>query len=145
MGNIASLQRKSLTAVVDQLTYAYTGNVLGSVADANANTVASFQLSGTTAYTYDLNGNMTHRNNTVNTANNLTNITYTYDANGNKLRKVVTGTSAINNDYISGIHYEAGVLKFMTTAEGRVVRNSATDYSYQYTLEDDLGNGRVYF
>ena len=163
MGNIVSLQRKSATTLVDQLTYSYTGNILGSIADANANAVASFQLPGTTTYAYNTNGNMTARNNTANTANNLASIvynhlnlpktltagtasiTYAYDANGNKLRKVVTGTSAINNDYISGIHYEAGVLKFLNTAEGRVVRNSATSYNYEYTLEDHLGNGRVYF
>lgn len=165
MGNITSLQRKSLTAVVDQLTYDYTntGNRLNTVADANANTVASFQLPGTTTYGYDLNGNMITRVSTTSAANNLydmtynhlnlpTNInangaviTYTYDANGIKLKKLVTGGATVNNEYISGIHYEAGVLKFLTTAEGRVVRNSATDYSYQYTLEDHLGNGRVYF
>ncbi|WP_214225834.1 DUF6443 domain-containing protein [Pedobacter sp. B4-66] len=165
MGNITYLDRKSLTAAVDQLTYSYTGtgNKLNSIVDANTNAVASFQLPGTTAYTYDLNGNMTGRNNAASTGNNLTGITYnhlnlpvtltaggsaityTYDTNGAKLRKVVTGTSSLNNDYISGIQYETGVLKFMSTSEGRVVRNSATSYSYEYTLTDHLGNGRVYF
>jgi RHS repeat-associated core domain len=163
MGNITSLQRKSLTNVVDQLTYTYSGNILSSVADANGNTVASFQLPGTTTYGYDLNGNMITRVSTTSAANNMYDMTYnhlnlptninangavivyTYDANGNKLRKIVSGSATVNNDYISGIHYEAGVLKFMATAEGRVVRNSATSYSYEYTLEDHLGNGRVYF
>jgi len=71
-------------------------------------------------------------------------IIYTYDADGNKLRKQVASAS-INNEYISGINYEGGVLKFVSTAEGRVVRNGATSYSYEYTLTDHLGNGRVYF
>jgi len=163
MGNITSLQRKSVTNVVDQLAYTYSGNILSSVADANTNTLGTFQLPGTTAYTYDVNGNMITRISTTSAANNMydmaynhlnlpTNInangaviTYTYDANGTKLKKLVTGSTTVNNEYISGIHYEAGVLKFINTAEGRVVRNSATNYGYEYTLKDHLGNGRVYF
>ncbi|WP_146186622.1 RHS repeat domain-containing protein [Pedobacter sp. HMWF019] len=102
------------------------------------------------------------RINTVNSANNLSGITYnylnlpnsvtagstaisyTYDATGNKLRKQVPSAN-INNEYISGIQYEGGVLKYVGTSEGRVVRNSATNYSYEYTLTDHLNNGRVYF
>ncbi|WP_448103701.1 DUF6443 domain-containing protein [Pedobacter panaciterrae] len=166
MGNITSLQRKSANVLVDQLTYDYTGtgNRLNSVVDANANTVPSFQLPGTTSYVYDVNGNMKSRINTVNAGNNLTGITYnhlnlpitltagttaivyTYDANGSKLRKQVT-SAGINNEYISGIQYEAGVLKFMNTQEGRVVKSASVPgtYNYEYTLEDHLGNGRVYF
>ncbi|MFC1226679.1 hypothetical protein ACFE6N_22940 [Pedobacter sp. BG31] len=33
----------------------------------------------------------------------------------------------------------------MTTETGRVRRISATNYSYEHTLADHLGNGRVYF
>jgi RHS repeat-associated protein len=163
MGNITSLQRKSLTAVVDQLTYSYTGHRLNSVADANASTLGSFQLSGSMAYTYDVNGNMKNRINTVNLGNNLKTITYnwlnlpesmnangalityTYDANGNKLKKLVSGTTNVNNEYISGIQYEDGDLKYVSTETGRVRRISATSYSYEHTLTDHLGNGRVYF
>jgi len=163
MGNITSLQRKSLTAVVDQLNYSYTGHRLNGVGDANANTSASFQLPGSMAYTYDVNGNMKSRINSVNVGNNLTGIaynwlnlpesmnangaliTYTYDANGNKLKKLVSGTVNINNEYISGIQYEDGDLKYVATETGRVRRISATSYSYEHTLTDHLGNGRVYF
>jgi RHS repeat-associated protein len=163
MGNITSLQRKSLTATVDQLNYSYSGHRLNGVGDANANTSGSFQLPGSTAYTYDVNGNMKSRINTVNLGNNLKTvtynwlnlpesmnangalITYTYDANGNKLKKLVSGTVNLNNEYISGIQYEDGDLKYVSTETGRVRRISATSYSYEHTLTDHLGNGRVYF
>jgi RHS repeat-associated protein len=163
MGNITSLQRKSLTAVVDQLNYSYSGHRLNSVGDANASTLGSFQLPGSTAYTYDVNGNMKNRINTVNLGNNLKTITYnwlnlpesmnangalityTYDANGNKLKKLVSGTVNLNNEYISGIQYEDGDLKYVSTETGRVRRISATSYSYEHMLTDHLGNGRVYF
>ncbi|WP_316823044.1 RHS repeat-associated core domain-containing protein [Pedobacter gandavensis] len=49
------------------------------------------------------------------------------------------------NEYIGGIQYEQGVLKYLQISEGRVVRNSATDYKYEYALADHLGNGRLYF
>ncbi|MFC1226693.1 DUF6443 domain-containing protein [Pedobacter sp. BG31] len=163
MGNITSLQRKSLAATVDQLSYSYMGNRLTSVADANANSSGSFQLPGTTSYGYDANGNMIYRVSTTSAANNLydmgynhlnlpTNInangaviSYTYDANGTKLKKLVTGNANVNNEYISGIQYEDGDLKYVTTETGRVRRIIATDYSYEHTLADHLGNGRVYF
>jgi len=94
---------------------------------------------------YDMTYN--HLNLPTNINANGAVIVYTYDANGNKLRKLVSGSATVNNDYISGIHYEAGVLKFMSTAEGRVVKSAsvAGAYNYEYTLADHLGNGRVYF
>ncbi|HWW41509.1 DUF6443 domain-containing protein, partial [Pedobacter sp.] len=163
MGNITRLQRKQAGTLVDQLKYTYNGSQLSSVLDSNTvSTSAAFQLPGTTNYTYDVNGNMLSRGNSLSTANNLSSITYnylnlpngmtagtaamtyTYDATGNKLRKQVPSAS-INIDYISGIQYEGGVLKYVSNGEGRVVRNSATNYSYEYTLADHLGNGRVYF
>ncbi len=163
MGNITRMQRYAGGTLVDQMHYDYTdGNRLNSVLDTNINTNAAFQLPGTTGYSYDLNGNMLSRTNAV-TTNNLSNITYnhlnlpsgitadgatityTYDATGNKLKKLVSGSTSLNNDYISGIHYQGGVLNDVVTEAGRVVRLSATNYSYEYTLADHLGNGRVYF
>lgn len=162
MGNIASLQRKTSNVLTDQLKYNYSGNRLASVIDTNTvNTSATFQLPGTTSYTFDLNGNLLTRTNTL-TTNNLsaisynhlnlpktltagtTSVAYIYDASGRKLSKQVSALS-INNEYISGIQYEGGMLKSVNSAEGRVVRNSATSYSYEYVLSDHLGNGRIYF
>lgn len=164
MGNITSLQRHSANTLIDQLSYSYSGNKLNTVTDAvTANTNVAFQLPGATAYTYDLNGNMISRGNTGFAGNNLTgisynvmnlpvtinangaSITYSYDANGAKLRKQITGSTNLFYEYISGIQYEGGELKFLATESGRVVRKSATDYSYEYTLSDHLGNGRLYF
>lgn len=162
-GNITRLQRKQTGVLVDQLKYDYvTGNQLSSVTDSTtANTSAVFQLPGSTTYSYDKNGNMISRNNAIAT-NNLSSITYnylnlpitltagtaainyTYDASGNKLSKQVPSIN-LNNEYISGIQYEGGALKCVVTPEGRVVRNGAGGYSYEYTLVDHLGNGRVYF
>lgn len=161
MGNIQGLQRFSENTLTDQLKYNYAGNRLTSVADTSANSSVFFQLPGTTTYGYDANGNMVSRTNATSSTNNIAAITYnylnlpatmiaggnaityTYDATGGKLRKVV-GT-AVLNEYIGGIRYEQGSLKYLQTAEGRVVRNSATSYRYEYTLTDHLGNGRVYF
>ena len=161
MGNIQGMQRFNVNALTDQLKYNYSGNRLTSVLDSSANTSSVFQLPGTTSYGYDSNGNMISRTNAVSTGNNIATIsynylnlpasvitggnviTYGYDATGSKLRKTV-GTSVLN-EYIGGIQYENAVLKYLQTAEGRVVRNSSTSYSYEYMLSDHLGNGRLYF
>lgn len=168
MGNIETLTRLHfIHGLVDQLSYNYsgTGNKLAWVSDVSTDPNTEFQLPGVTNYVYDSNGNMTSRVNTNSSygTNNISNITYNhlnlplsmnadgaaityaYDAFGNKLKKVVTGSTSLNNEYISGIHYEGGLLKFMSTEVGRVVRKSANDYSYEYTLTDHLGNGRMYF
>ena len=162
-GNIIGLRRMAAGVLVDQLRLDYTNNsnVLTAVVDSNtANTNAAYHLRGTTTYSADLNGNITSRINTAYTTNNITSITYnylnlpqslstptvsvsyTYDAGGRKLRKTDAG---MNNEYISGIQYEGGVLKFAATSEGRVVKSTTGGYSYEYTLTDHLGNGRVYF
>lgn len=164
MGNITRLRRDSANTVIDQLRYDYTvGNRLASVVDSNANINLAFQLPGTTAYAYNSNGSMIERINTTRTANNMNNIiynhlnlpaamnangaliSYTYDANGRKLNKLVSGSMSVNNEYINGIQYVGGVLQHVNTDFGRVVRISATNYSYEYMLADHLGNGRLYF
>ncbi|TCC99782.1 RHS repeat domain-containing protein [Pedobacter psychroterrae] len=69
--------------------------------------------------------------------------TYTYDAGGNKLKSV---QGSLTVEYISGVHYKNNVLDFMSTDEGRAVRNSSTGvYKYEYSLKDHLGNARVSF
>lgn len=161
MGNIQGMQRYSSGVLVDQLKYNYSGNKLTSVIDTNTNNLALYQLSGTTVYSYDVNGNTISRTNGVDNRNNITSltynylnlpstmtvggnlVTYTYDATGVKLSKSIG--SGIFNEYIGGVEYENGVLKYLQTSGGRVVRNNAADYSYEYTLSDHLGNGRLYF
>ncbi|HKG08707.1 MAG TPA: DUF6443 domain-containing protein [Pedobacter sp.] len=168
LGNITRLKRdSSATVSTDRLRYDYTNGRLTQVYDSVLVKNPAYQLPLATTYAYNtLNGNLTSRSNVVKN-NNLSNITYnhlnlpvtltvgdgatasaltyTYDADGNKLKKLVTGANALNNEYINGIHYENGVLKFVQTTEGRVLRSSATDYKYEYAVGDHLGNGRVYF
>ncbi|HKG05944.1 MAG TPA: RHS repeat-associated core domain-containing protein, partial [Pedobacter sp.] len=168
MGNITRLKRdSSATVSTDRLRYDYTNGRLTQVYDSVLVKNPAYQLPLATTYAYNtLNGNLTSRSNAVKN-NNLSNITYnhlnlpvtltvgdgatvssltyTYDVDGTKLKKLVTGANALNNEYISGIHYENAVLKFVQTAEGRVLRSSATDYKYEYAVGDHLGNGRVYF
>ena len=89
-----------------------------------------------------INGTITIGYNLLNLPQTITGgktITYTYDATGNKLRRVSTGTGT--TDYIGGIQYDAGVLTFIQTEEGKAVPNGA-NYDYQYYLGDNLGNTR---
>src|SRR5690606_22350494 len=107
MGNIGSLVRTGTSStVVDQLSYSYSGNRLTGVSDASGNTTAAYHLPGSTAYTYDANGNMKTRINTASPGNNITDViynhlnlpnsvtatggtvSYTYDATGRKLRSI---------------------------------------------------------
>ena len=84
-------------------------------------------------------------------------IVYTYDAAGTKLRKVAYNESGVlisRTEYVGGIQYEsvqaltnpplATDLKFMSTAEGRVVKDGS-NWNYEYFHKDHLGNTRVVF
>ena len=140
MGNILSLNRDG-TGVK---TYSYTGNQLQSVSG----------LTGT--YVYDANGNATTdgRNGVTLSYNHLSlpttasksglNLTYTYDATGAKLRKVSTTGATTTTDYVSGIQYTNNVIDFIQTEEG-IARNSNETYTYEYNLNDHLGNVRATF
>ncbi|WP_407428015.1 DUF6443 domain-containing protein [Arcticibacter sp.] len=159
-GNVLALQRyTSSTFAEDKLKYQYSGNRLSSVVDSTTTfATTQFQMPGTTTFSYDLNGNMTNRSNTVNTQNNLTTgynvlnlpqsttagattITYVYDGLGRKLRKV-SGTTA--TDYVSGIQYTGNTLDFIQNETGRAILNG-TSYKYEYNLSDHLGNVRYSF
>ncbi len=84
-------------------------------------------------------------------------IVYTYDAAGTKLRKVAYNESGVlisRTEYVGGIQYEsvqaltnpplATDLKFMSTAEGRVVKDGS-NWNYEYFHKDHLGNTRVVY
>ena len=161
-GNIKTLVRTATSSTaVDNLTCTYTGNRLTRVVDAHANTSGSYQLPGTTNYTYDANGNMKTRVNSGSTGNNITaitynylnlpqsvmavagNVTYTYDGKGRKLRSV-NGINGQTRDYINGIEYVGGTMELIHHQEGRITR-SGTTYTYHYFLEDHQNNNRVGF
>ncbi|QJD95750.1 RHS repeat-associated core domain-containing protein [Mucilaginibacter robiniae] len=143
LGNIQHLTR---TGVMNPgtFTYNYNGNQLKSVSGLTQSD-----------YNYDANGNMTHdgRNSTDVAYNMLNlprsvpgkNLTYTYDAAGQKLNKNNGSTST---DYIAGVQYENGDLKFVQSEEGRVLKNGAdltNNWNYEYNLSDHLGNSRRTF
>lgn len=67
------------------------------------------------------------------------NLMYSYDAAGRKLTKTLG--SAVTQ-YVDGIQYENGVLKFIQTEEGRILPNGSS-YIYEYFLKDHLGNTRA--
>ncbi|MGK6353480.1 RHS repeat-associated core domain-containing protein [Parapedobacter sp. DT-150] len=164
-GNIRTLARTDASAAVaDNLTLNYTGNRLTSVVDAiTATADVNYQLPGTTAYSYDANGNMDRRYNGTSgrTANNIDtviynylnlpqsvtaaagNATYVYDATGRKLRST-GGLVGQARDYIDGIEYSGGTMELIHTEEGRIIR-SGTAYTYHYFLRDHLGNNRAGF
>jgi RHS repeat-associated protein len=138
-GNIKHLTRQTNAAY----TYAYSGNQVQTVSGVTTGT-----------YTYDLNGNVkfdahTGKTTTVYNLLNLPgtvtatgfNLTYTYDATGQKIRK---NNGTTTTDYIGGIQYENGAIVFVQTEEGRALK-SGTNYVYEYSLGDHLGNTRVSF
>jgi RHS repeat-associated protein len=74
-------------------------------------------------------------------------ISYEYNAAGAKLRKTVTetGKPTRRTDYIGGLVYENDTLKFVPTAEGRMVNSVEKGLLYQYHYKDHLGNVRMTF
>lgn len=154
-GNITRLKRDLAGTPVDNLTYSYGAtNQLQSISDALGSNVGV--KSGSSSYTYDVNGN-THTDNNKNLTidYNLLNlprkvtlsagtISYTYDATGSKLRKVTTLGAGTTTEYIGGLQYDGSTIDFVQNEEGRVL-NPTSSPNYEYTLKDHLGNTRVVF
>jgi RHS repeat-associated protein len=142
-GNILSLTRSG------------TGNGTLGYTYGNTNQLQSISGFKSGSYQYDPNGNLKldgPRASAAITYNMLNqpqtviasgvNISYTYDAAGGKLRKVSNGVAT---DYSNGIQYKSdGTIDFIQTEEGRAIK-SGTNYNYEYTLTDHLGNNRVTF
>ncbi|QEM09106.1 DUF6443 domain-containing protein [Mucilaginibacter rubeus] len=141
LGNIIGLTRTAPNAA--SLTYNYTGNQLQLVTN-NGVAFRSYPA-------YDPNGNASSdgQGNTIlynmlNLPRSIAskNLSYTYSASGEKLRKNSNGAIT---EYINGIQYKAdGTIDFVQTEEGRANR-SGTNFVYEYTLTDHLGNNRVTF
>ncbi|TWI95983.1 RHS repeat-associated protein [Mucilaginibacter frigoritolerans] len=155
-GNINTLSRVYGGTLIDNLSYTYNGNQLGSVNDLSADASGTGYKSGNWTYAYDVNGNMTTDNSKgITTSYNLLdlpqsipalNTTYIYTADGQKVRRVI-GTTA--TDYINGIEYDGAInsetITFIQTEEGRAIPNGTTAYNYEYNLTDHLGNVRLTF
>ena len=171
-GNIQTLQRYGYNSnscawgLIDNLAYnygAYGYNPYNKVSSVTENADLSrgfITQSNGTAYSYDVDGNMTADPNkgitgiTYNQLNlptqiNFTNnrvINFLYDAGGNKLRKTVvnTGTTLYTQDYVNGIEYKNGALEAIYHSEGRVTTIDGI-LKYEYAMKDHLGNTRLMF
>jgi RHS repeat-associated protein len=178
-GNITALKRYgcqtsgSSFGLIDNLTYQYNGNFLGSVNDASATQgyLADFKDNGSIGaneYTYDTNGNLTANPNKKITGisyNHLNlptqinfstgpndKIEYTYDATGTRLRKKTTqtvlGVTTITlKNYASIFEYidNSGttVLESFHTSEGRCVLSTTTTPQFRYEYQYTDNTGNV--
>lgn len=164
LGNISNLSRVYNNTLIDSLSYNYlagtnTTNQLQSVTDKSTDAGVNGYKSGTYAYSYDGNGNMTVDNSKgISIRYNLLDLpqdiglgsvpfsTYTYDANGQKISRLI-GT--VKTDYIDGIQYDgtaaSSTISFVQTEEGRAIPNGTQQYNYEYSLTDHLGDARVNF
>jgi len=166
-GNITTLTRNgdldSDTSVIaiDNLIYNYDDKYrLKKVTDFTGNSSGFKEgADNEDEYGYDKYGNMTRDDNkdiTSITYNHLNlpkeiifeddenkKIIYLYNANGQKIKKTIFNSPNVSTvNYQSVFHYENGLLRFLTTAEGYV--NFTTEgYNYIYNYTDHLGNIRV--
>jgi RHS repeat-associated protein len=162
-GNINALMRKGFNGVlIDNLSYTYNGNQLSYVNDAADQSKGFVNVTGTTDYSYDYNGNvdkdankgLATKGNISYNFLNLTNevvkgtekIKHIYNAAGRKLAQEVYNNTTLvkSTDYIGEMVFEGNVLKFIQHAEGRILPDGA-GWEYQYHLKDHLGNIRVTF
>lgn len=172
-GNIMTLKRYgfqvagSTFGLIDNLSYQYNGNFLGSINDA---TTTHGQMdfkdngsTGTNEYAYDGNGNLISNPNkgitsiiynhlnlptqiTFNTGNK---IEYTYDAAGTRLHKKVTQGATVTTKNYTGIfeYNTTNQLELMHNAEGRCVLTgvAAPQFRYEYQYTDNTGNVTMAF
>jgi RHS repeat-associated protein len=119
-------------------------------------------------YTFDGNGNLTkdeNKNITGITYNEIDmpehivipgkgNIQFKYSADGVKHQKIINDQSSgtpkqVKYDYINGLLYENGILKYISHAEGRirVIQKPGVPVAYwfDYFIKDHLGDIRVVY
>ena len=158
-GNIKSLTRYD-TIIVDNLLYNYTGNQLIKIDDSANKTKGFIDITNTTDYEYDLNGNLTKdlnkgineiKYNYLNLPSEVIKdaehkVLYIYDATGVKLKKqVVSGADTPDRYYAGAFEYDDNKeLELIHTEEG-VINVTGSTYDYEYFLKDHLGNTRVTF
>ena len=151
MGNIKTLARNG--PAVASMAYTYLNSGQSNQLSAVSNNSTSYRT-----YSYDGNGNALSDGGLSGAAKsisyNLLNLpqiiqsggttitTYYYGADGNKLRN--TSTAFGNWDYIGGIVYLNGQIKFIQTEEGKAsLYSDSITYKYSYDFKDYLGNVRA--
>lgn len=171
--NIQALKRYGPTksgsniipGLIDDLTLHYqaneVSNQLNNVSDAISPvgqiTDYDFKdVSGTTEYSYDINGNLTGDNNknisvidnkailnkpNYISLNNGDRISYVYDASGNRLEEIYSGATNKTVDYFGTITYENNNITQVNNAEGYAIYINNT-FNYYFFAKDHLGNVR---
>ena len=165
-GNIKSLTRytqASLSAapmLLDQLSYAYSGNRLARVDDTGDQTRGFKDQSLAVEYDYDDNGSVTNDANkgvtfTYNVLNKVekqqvgsSSIRYTYDGAGMLLkRETSTGAGTKTEHYIEGCVYEASAsftgLRSVPTPEGRALITATPTATPIVLTEEPEGGGGI--
>ena len=167
-GNLTHMRRRNQRTPttygeVDSLTYFYqtNSNRLSQVRDSHRSVTYSsgdFKDRSATAYSYDLNGNLSgNPDKQIRSINynhlNLprevvfisgAKLAYAHDAEGNKLTQKVynsSGTLTKTRDYIGEAVYLDGSLDYLIHEEGRVAYED-NNYKYEYHVKDHLGNVR---
>jgi RHS repeat-associated protein len=109
--------------------------------------------SGGTQYVYDDAGRLTNDNNrgiaiqynylglVKQVDRNNQTLKNVYDATGRKLQTIKPDNTT--RTYIDGIEYIGSTLDFISTPFGRIRKNDADDWVYDYFLRDHLGSVRV--
>ena len=156
-GNITALSRNGLKSnnsfgLIDDLAYTYqvNSNKIQEVTDKSLETTSFTDVTGSTDYTYSLDGSLTSDANKGISAieynylkkprrivKNGVEILYQYDALGRKLKETV-GTSI--TDYAGNTIFKNNVLYQIAHDEGRIINGE-----YEYHIKDHLGSLRVAF
>lgn len=164
-GNVEGVQTQ-----IDKLTFNYSdpttllsSNRLMAVTDAAGNATGYKDgASASQEYYYDNSGNLNFDANkqissiSYNYLNlpeiiqftrpggQVDQIQYIYNAAGIKLRTLVSinGTQVAQYDYDDNFQYDNSQLTFVTTPEGRAMKNT-TGYDYEYFYKDHQGNVRL--
>ncbi|MBD1364559.1 RHS repeat-associated core domain-containing protein [Mucilaginibacter sp. ZT4R22] len=144
-GNILTLKRDNPASTVINLGYNYNGNQLSTITGISAN---NYLYDGNGNVKYDPHTNINISYNQLNLPQNITgskSINYFYDASGNKLRTVSANSTFGSTDYINGLQYKDGIIQTISTQDGLARRKSDGTFSYEFYLQDHLGNTRLSF
>ncbi|WP_029274580.1 RHS repeat-associated core domain-containing protein [Pedobacter borealis] len=170
-GNLLSMDQRGVSPTagvqtIDNLRYSYEENELSNRLTKVVDSATDYQLGdfvntngAAKDYEYDLNGNLTKDANkgitsvvythfdkpqVISFANGKS-IEYSYDVSGKKVQELVLEPGKPNKqiDYVGSYIYENNVLQYILNANGRTVRDVATDaFKEEYFVKDHLGNVR---